>query len=72
MERDEHEENDTKDEKGGRGGYSTDHVGQKYQITGLPETFIVDKQGVLREQIFLSARRDSSKNRQLLMEYINQ
>ena len=47
-------------------------AGQKYGVTGLPETFIVDKQGVLREKIILTARRDSAGNIQMLMDYINQ
>ena len=49
-----------------------DDVGQKYGVIGLPVTFIVDKQGVLKEKILLSARRDSAENIQMLMEYINQ
>ena len=47
-------------------------VGPKYGLTGLPETFIVDKQGVLREKFIGSARWDSPVYRQLMMKYINQ
>ena len=44
----------------------------KYGLTGLPETFIVDKQGVLREKFIGPAQWDSPQNVQMLMKYINQ
>ncbi len=47
-------------------------VCEKYGVVGLPVTYIVDKKGVLREKILLSARRDGPENLQMLMEYINQ
>lgn len=47
-------------------------VGFKYGITGLPETFIVDKQGVLREKYIGPAEWDEPRYMQMLMSYINQ
>jgi peroxiredoxin len=47
-------------------------VGPKYGLTGLPETFIVDKQGVLREKFIGPAEWDSPQFMQLMMKYINQ
>ncbi len=47
-------------------------AGTKYGLTGLPETFIVDKQGVIREKIIGPAKWDSPKNVEMLMRYINQ
>ena len=47
-------------------------IGPKYGLTGLPETFIVDKSGVLREKFIGPARWDSPQIIQMLMHYINQ
>jgi peroxiredoxin len=47
-------------------------VGPKYGLTGLPETFIVDKQGVLREKFIGPAQWDSPRFIQLMMKYISQ
>lgn len=47
-------------------------VGPKYGLTGLPETFIVDKQGVLRAKFIGPANWDSPGFQQRMMEYINQ
>ena len=47
-------------------------VGQKYGLTGVPETFIVDKQGVLREKFIGPAQWDSPKYLQILGKYLNQ
>jgi len=47
-------------------------VGQKYGLTGVPETFIVDKQGVLREKFIGPAQWDAPGYIQMLMKYINQ
>ena len=47
-------------------------VGPKYGLTGLPETFIVDKQGVLRAKFIGPARWDSPGFKQMMMKYINQ
>ena len=47
-------------------------AGTKYGLTGLPETFIVDKQGVIREKIIGPAKWDSPENVEMLMRYIKQ
>lgn len=47
-------------------------IGPKYGLTGIPETFIVDKQGVLREKFIGGAQWDAPGFRQLMMNYINQ
>ena len=47
-------------------------AGLKYGLTGLPETFIVDKQGVIREKFIGPAQWDSPENIQMLMKYINE
>ena len=47
-------------------------AGAEYGLTGLPETFIVDKQGVLREKFIGPAQWDSPEVVQMLMKYINQ
>jgi len=47
-------------------------VGPEYGLTGVPETFIVDKQGVVREKFIGPARWDSPMSVQMLMKYINQ
>jgi peroxiredoxin len=47
-------------------------VGPKYGLTGLPETFIVDKQGVVREKFFGAVQWDSPEMIQKLKNYINQ
>lgn len=43
-----------------------------YGITGVPETFIVDKQGILREKFIGPANWDAPGARQLMLKYINQ
>ncbi len=48
------------------------NIGSKYGLTGLPETFIVDKQGVLREKLVGPAQWDSTEIIEMLMKYINQ
>ncbi len=47
-------------------------VGPTYGLTGLPETFVVDKEGVLREKYIGPAQWDSPGFAQLMMRYINQ
>lgn len=47
-------------------------VWPKYGLTGVPETFIVDKQGVLREKFIGPAQWDSPKYLQILGKYLNQ
>jgi peroxiredoxin len=47
-------------------------VSLKYNLTGLPETFIVDKQGIIREKIIGAAQWDAPGAVQMMMKYINQ
>jgi thiol-disulfide isomerase/thioredoxin len=47
-------------------------IGQKYGLTGLPETFIVDKQGIIREKFIGPAEWDSPEYVALLTKYINE
>lgn len=47
-------------------------VGPKYGLTGVPETFIVDKQGVIREKFIGPAHWDSPKYLKILEKYLNQ
>ena len=47
-------------------------VGLRYGLTGLPETFIVDKQGVLREKFIGGAQWDSPKFIDMLKAYMNE
>jgi peroxiredoxin len=45
-------------------------AGQKYGLTGVPETYIVDKQGVLREKFIGPAQWDTPKMRHMLSRYM--
>ena len=47
-------------------------IGPKYGLTGVPETYIVDKQGVVREKFIGPAEWDSPGVVQMLMGYMNQ
>jgi peroxiredoxin len=47
-------------------------IGTKYGLTGLPETFIIDKQGVIREKHIGPAEWDSPKFVDMLTKYINE
>ena len=47
-------------------------VGPKYGLTGLPETFIIDKEGVVREKIIGPAEWNSAHITTMLNKYINQ
>ena len=47
-------------------------AGPKYGLTGLPETFIVDKQGMIREKFIGPAEWDTPENIQMLTKYINE
>ena len=47
-------------------------AGPKYGLTGLPETFIVDKKGVIREKFIGPAQWDSPENIEMLTKYINE
>jgi len=47
-------------------------AGPKYGLTGVPETFIIDKQGVVREKFIGPAEWDSPQYVTMLMKYINE
>lgn len=47
-------------------------VGAKYFLTGLPETFIVDKQGVIREKVLGASQWDAPGAVQTIMNYISE
>ena len=47
-------------------------IGPRYGLTGLPETFIVDKKGVVREKFIGPAAWDSPEHLNMLMKYINE
>ena len=47
-------------------------VGSKYFLIGLPETFIVDKQGIIREKVIGGIQWDTPDAVQMIMKYINQ
>ncbi len=47
-------------------------AGTKYGLTGLPETFIIDKQGVIQEKYIGSVEWDSPEIVDMLMKYINE
>ena len=44
----------------------------KYGLKGMPEIFIGDKLGMIREKLIGSAERDISENIQMLRKYINE
>ncbi len=47
-------------------------VGSKYFLTGLPETYIIDKQGILREKFLGPAEWDAPRYIEMMKTYINQ
>jgi peroxiredoxin len=47
-------------------------IGEKYGLTGLPETFIVDKKGIIREKYIGPREWDSPEIVDLLTKYINE
>lgn len=47
-------------------------TGRAYGLTGVPETYIVDKQGILREKFLGPLQWDSPNAMQMLMHYIGQ
>ena len=51
---------------------SKNGVGSKYYLTGLPETFIVDKQGIIRKKVIGGVQWDTPGSVQMIMKYINQ
>ncbi len=48
------------------------NIGPMYGLTGLPETFIIDKQGVLREKFIGPAQWDSQGVVQMMLDYISE
>jgi len=51
---------------------SWNNVGPKYSLTGLPETFIVNKEGKLVEKFIGPVKWDAPQYYQMIMKYINQ
>jgi len=47
-------------------------VGSAYFLTGLPETFIVDKQGIIREKVIGGIKWDNPGAVQMIMGLINE
>ena len=47
-------------------------VGAKYFLTGLPETFIVDKQGIIREKVIGPAQWDAPGSVQMIKNVIGE
>ncbi|MDX2435166.1 MAG: TlpA disulfide reductase family protein [Desulfobacterales bacterium] len=47
-------------------------AGTKYGLTGLPETFIIDKQGVIQEKYIGQVEWDSPEIVEMLTKYINE
>jgi peroxiredoxin len=47
-------------------------VGPNYSLTGLPETFIINKEGKLVEKFIGPVQWDAPKYIQMIMQYINQ
>ncbi|MDH3349581.1 MAG: TlpA family protein disulfide reductase [Desulfobulbaceae bacterium] len=48
------------------------NTGRNYSLTGVPETFIIDKNGLLRERFIGPVEWDDQKIRQRIMEYIKE
>ncbi|MFN2367012.1 MAG: peroxiredoxin family protein [Desulfurivibrionaceae bacterium] len=46
-------------------------IGNAYGITGVPETYIVDKEGILRQKYLGPREWSSPKAQQMLLDYIN-
>jgi cytochrome c biogenesis protein CcmG/thiol:disulfide interchange protein DsbE len=47
-------------------------AGTKYGLRGLPETFIIDKKGIIQEKFIGPVEWDSPENVNMLMKYINE
>jgi peroxiredoxin len=47
-------------------------AGQAYGLTGVPETYIIDKQGILREKFIGPVQWDTPAAQQKMLQYINQ
>ena len=54
--------------------WSDEHnfAGTKYGLTGLPETYIVDKNGIIREKFIGPAEWDKPETIEMLTKYINE
>jgi len=54
--------------------WSDEHnfAGAKYGLTGLPETYIVDKNGIIREKFIGPAEWDKPETIEMLTKYINE
>ena len=46
-------------------------IGQAYGLTGVPETYIVDKQGILRQKYLGQRLWSSPEAKKMLMDYVN-
>ncbi len=46
-------------------------VARSYGVTGIPETFIVDKKGVLRQKYLGAVQWDTPQVSQMLMSYLS-
>lgn len=47
-------------------------TGKAYGLTGVPETYIIDKEGILREKFIGPVNWDSTNAKALVMKYISQ
>lgn len=47
-------------------------VGPKYGLTGVPETFVIDKRGVVREKFIGPAHWDSPRYLQMIQKYLDE
>ncbi len=47
-------------------------ISRKYGLTGVPETFVVDKKGLIREKVIGPAHWDAPDAVQILRRYINE
>lgn len=47
-------------------------VGPKYGLTGVPETFVIDKRGMIREKFIGPAQWDSPRYFQMLLNYLDE
>ena len=47
-------------------------IGARYGLTGLPETLIVDKKGIIREKFIGPAEWDTPETIEMLTKYINE
>jgi len=51
---------------------SSNVIGAKYYLTGLPETFIVDKKGIIRQKIIGGTQWDTPRQIKMMQTYINE